>query len=103
MKFLHYKLGFLAAGNIVVVTLDARANVQLLDAANFSVTRREGRTSITEARRRLRLCACVSRGPDTGMSSSIWAGIQALCARVFKLPREIDGIALRTNRLPGQT
>lgn len=35
MKFLHYDLGFLNSGAVVIVTLDAQANVQLLDDGNL--------------------------------------------------------------------
>jgi hypothetical protein len=36
MDFVHYDLGQLELGNVIVVTLETAANVRLLDTANFS-------------------------------------------------------------------
>jgi hypothetical protein len=43
MDFVHYDIGQLAAGQIVEVTLNVAANVQLLDTQNFNIYRSGGR------------------------------------------------------------
>jgi hypothetical protein len=43
MDFVHYDLGPLAAGQVVEVTLNTAANVQLLDTHNFNIYRSGGR------------------------------------------------------------
>jgi hypothetical protein len=43
VNFLHYDLGFVNEGAVVLVTLDAQANVRLLDDSNFRSYERGGR------------------------------------------------------------
>jgi hypothetical protein len=43
MSFLHYDLGFVKQGAVVLVTLDAQANVKLLDESNFRSYKRHER------------------------------------------------------------
>ena len=45
MQFIHYDLGQLRGGEIAEVTLNARANVRLMNASNFSTFKRGGRAS----------------------------------------------------------
>jgi hypothetical protein len=42
MNFLHYDLGFVPEGAVVVVELDAQANVKLLDETDFRSYERGG-------------------------------------------------------------
>lgn len=42
MKFIHSDLGHLDSGSVIEVTLDAAANVRLMDSGNFSSYRRGG-------------------------------------------------------------
>ncbi len=43
MNFLHYDLGFVRGGAVVLVTLSAQANVKLLDDSNFRSYQSHGR------------------------------------------------------------
>ena len=43
MNFLHYDLGFVNQGAVVLVTLSAQANVKLLDESNFRSYQQHGR------------------------------------------------------------
>jgi hypothetical protein len=43
MDFVHYDLGQLSAGQVVEVTVNIAANVQLLDSHNFNIYRSGGR------------------------------------------------------------
>ena len=43
MNFLHYDLGFVHEGVVVLVTLSGQANVRLLDDRNFRSYQRRGR------------------------------------------------------------
>lgn len=45
MQFIHYDIGQLRGGEIAEVTLNARANVRLMNSANFSTFKRGGRAT----------------------------------------------------------
>ena len=73
MDFVHYDLGQLGPGQVVEVTLNIAANVQLLDTSNFNLYRSGGSFRYFGGHKTSsRPTQCPRRG--TGISSSTSAG-----------------------------